>query len=185
VKVLGRGSRTLAEIRSGDRLNLIYPLGKGFTPPVAGDRVLAVGGGSGVAPILFLAKEAGLKPDSMHVLLGARSNEDLIPVAEYETVAKCHMMTEDGSLGEKGVVTGHTLFRNLSGYTKIYACGPLPMMKAIALRAAEEQIWCEVSLENLMACGFGVCLCCIEPTVKGNVCVCTEGPVFNINMLKW
>ncbi len=185
VKVLGRGSKTLADIRAGEQLNLIYPLGKGFTPPSSNDRVLAIGGGSGVAPILFLAQNSGMKPEAMHVLLGARSKDDHIPVEGYETVATCNTMTEDGSLGEKGVVTGHSLFSDLSGYTKIYACGPLPMMKAVALRAAEKHIWCEVSLENLMACGFGVCLCCIEPTVKGNVCVCTEGPVFNINMLKW
>jgi dihydroorotate dehydrogenase electron transfer subunit len=185
VKILGRGSKTLADIQPGERLSLVYPLGKGFTLPTDDDKVLAIGGGSGVAPVLFLAKEAGLRPEAMHVLLGARSESDHIPVTEYEPMATFHMITEDGSLGEKGLVTGHTLFRNLSGYTKIYACGPMPMMRAIAAIAAEKQMWCEVSLENLMACGFGVCLCCIEPTVKGNVCVCTDGPVFNINMLKW
>ena len=90
------------------------------------------------------------------------------------------------SLGEKGFVTQHSVFTtSLKSYNKIYACGPDGMMRAIAKEAKAADVFCEVSLENLMACGFGVCLCCIEPTTKGNLCVCTEGPVFNINDLKW
>jgi dihydroorotate dehydrogenase electron transfer subunit len=94
--------------------------------------------------------------------------------------------TEDGTLGFRGLVTQHPIFaHDLKKYNRIYACGPDGMMKAIAKEAKKAGVECEVSLENLMACGFGVCLCCIEPTVNGNVCVCTEGPVFNINDLKW
>jgi dihydroorotate dehydrogenase electron transfer subunit len=172
-------------VKPGDSLSLIYPLGKGFTMPALADMVLAVGGGSGVAPLLFLAKEAGLKPGQMNVLLGAMTKDEHIPVSGYTEFASCFLTTEDGSLGEKGVVTDHPLFSNLSLFNIIYACGPLLMMKTIATRAKLSGISCEVSLENIMACGFGVCLCCVEPTVKGNICVCTEGPVFNINDLKW
>jgi len=185
VKILGKGSLTLSEIRSGELLNLVYPLGKGFTLPGKNEKVLAVGGGSGVAPLLFLAREAGLKPDQMKVLMGARTAEDHIPVDGYTSCAEFYFTTEDGSRGEKGLVIHHSLFADLTRFNRIYACGPLPMMKAVAGLAAAHQIFCEVSLENLMACGFGVCLCCIEPTVKGNLCVCTEGPVFNIKELKW
>jgi dihydroorotate dehydrogenase electron transfer subunit len=186
VKILGRGSKKLTEISVGEELSLIFPLGKGFTIPNKNDRVLLIGGGSGVAPMLFLAKESGLNRNNVHLLLGARTNEDHINVEKYRQYGNLYFTTEDGSLGEKGYVTQHSVFQNnINSYDKIYACGPDAMMKAIAKEAKKANVFCEVSLENLMACGFGVCLCCIEPTIKGNLCVCTEGPVFNINDLKW
>ena len=144
-----------------------------------------VGGGSGIAPILFLAKESGLKHEQIDILIGARSEKDHINVSDYKKFGKLFFTSEDGTLGEKGFVTDHSVFQNLEKYNKIYACGPEAMMKAIAKIANDNNIFCEVSLENLMACGFGVCLCCIEPTINGNQCVCTEGPVFNIKELKW
>ncbi len=186
VKVLGRGSKKLTEIKEGESLSVIFPLGRGFTYPINGDKILLIGGGSGVAPMLFLAKESALKKDYVSLLLGARTAEDHIKVDNYNQFGNLFFTTEDGSLGEKGFVTQHSVFKNnLTNYNKIYACGPDAMMKAIAKEAKKENVFCEVSLENLMACGFGVCLCCIEPTVRGNLCVCTEGPVFNINDLKW
>lgn len=185
VKILGRGSKKLTGIKSGEPVNIIYPLGKGFTLPAKSDKILLVGGGSGVAPMLFLAKKSGLPVENVDVLLGARSECDHIKVEEYRRYGKFHFTSEDGSLGEKGLVTQHSVFKRLGSYSKVYACGPDGMMKAVARLAKENGVFCEVSLENLMACGFGVCLCCIEPTVRGNLCVCTEGPVFNINELKW
>jgi dihydroorotate dehydrogenase electron transfer subunit len=165
---------------------MVYPLGKTFTYPSSDDKILLIGGGSGVAPMLFLAKESGLPVENVDILLGARSKEDHINVDSYKKYANLHYASEDGSLGEKGYVTQHSVFtNNLNSYTKIYACGPDGMMRAIAKEAKAANVFCEVSLENLMACGFGVCLCCIEPTTKGNLCVCTDGPVFNINDLKW
>ncbi|HPT32146.1 MAG TPA: dihydroorotate dehydrogenase electron transfer subunit, partial [Prolixibacteraceae bacterium] len=98
---------------------------------------------------------------------------------------RCFFTTEDGSLGASGLVTDHPVMKQLDSYNRIYTCGPLPMMKAVAALAKTKSVTCEVSLENLMACGFGVCLCCIEPTVEGNQCVCTQGPVFNVNDLLW
>jgi len=185
VKILGRGSKKLTETKTDSLLSVIFPLGKGFTFPDKNDKVLLVGGGSGVAPMLFLAKESGLKKDNVNILIGAKSLEDHINVDDYNQFGNLFFTTEDGSLGEKGFVTEHSVFRNkLKEYDKIYACGPDAMMKAIAKKAKEVNVFCEVSLENLMACGFGVCLCCIEPTIKGNLCVCTDGPVFNINYLK-
>jgi len=186
VKVLGRGSATLAEIGIGERLSVIFPLGKEFTMPDKKDKILLIGGGSGTAPMLFLAKESGLAPENVHILLGARTEDDHIDVSEYQQYGIIHYSTDDGSLGEKGFVTQHSVFRNnLKSFDRIYACGPDAMMKAVAKNAREAGVFCEVSLENIMACGFGVCLCCIEPTTRGNLCVCTEGPVFNINELKW
>ncbi len=186
VKILGRGSKKLTEIKIGDSLNVIFPLGKNFTKPDKNDKILLVGGGSGLAPMLFQAKVSGLQKENVDVIIGARSKEDHIKVDSYLEFATIHFTTEDGSLGETGFVTQHSIFnRDLNTYNKIYACGPDGMMRAVAKEASKSDIFCEVSLENLMACGFGVCLCCIEPTIKGNLCVCTEGPVFNIKDLKW
>lgn len=186
VKILGRGSKRLTQVKPDEKLSLIYPLGKGFTYPGKHERILAIGGGSGVAPMLFLAKESGLPVKNVDIILGARSAADHIRVDKYENFAKLHYTTEDGSLGAKGFVIHHPVFTNeIAKYDKIYACGPDAMMKAVAREAGKTNVFCEVSLENLMACGFGVCLCCIEPTIDGNKCVCTEGPVFNINDLKW
>lgn len=186
IKILGKGSKKLTEIKVGSSISIVYPLGKSFTYPEKRDKVLLIGGGSGVAPMLFLAKESGLPIENVDILLGARTKEDHIDVSEYSKYAGLHYASEDGSLGEKGFVTQHSVFTtNLQAYDKIYACGPDGMMRAIAKEAKATNVFCEVSLENLMACGFGVCLCCIEPTNKGNQCVCTDGPVFNIKDLKW
>ncbi|RIH63182.1 dihydroorotate dehydrogenase electron transfer subunit [Mariniphaga sediminis] len=185
VKVLGRGSKKLTEVKAGEVLSLVYPLGKHFTYPSPGDKVLAVGGGSGLAPMLFLARESGLPAENMDIIIGARSATDHIDASAYNKYGNIYFTTEDGTLGTRGLVTHHPLFGELANYDKIYACGPEGMMKAVAREAKKTGVFCEVSLENLMACGFGVCLCCIEPTVNGNLCVCTEGPVFNINDLKW
>lgn len=186
VKILGRGSKKLTELIPGEKLSLIYPLGKHFTYPEKDERILAVGGGSGLAPMLFLAKESKLPAENVDIIIGARSVSDHVDVGSYNKYGTIHFTTEDGSLGTKGFVTNHPLLKSeLKNYDKIYACGPEGMMKAVARLAKNAGIFCEVSLENLMACGFGVCLCCIEPTTRGNLCVCTEGPVFNINDLKW
>ncbi len=186
IKILGRGSKQLTQVKEGSTLNLVFPLGKGFSFPEKHDKILLIGGGSGVAPMLFLAKECCVPSKNIDILLGAKTKKDHIEVNDYAQYANLHYASEDGSLGEKGFVTQHSVFTtNLKGYNKIYACGPDGMMRAIAKEAKAAGVFCEVSLENLMACGIGVCLCCIEPTHKGNQCVCSEGPVFNINDLKW
>ena len=94
------------------------------------------------------------------------------------------MTTEDGSEGEKGFVTQHSILQSKK-FDNIAVCGPKPMMMAMASYARKVGTSCEVSLENMMACGLGACLCCVENTVDGNVCVCKEGPVFNVDKLKW
>jgi dihydroorotate dehydrogenase electron transfer subunit len=186
VKILGRGSKKLTETRVGQMVSVIFPLGKSFSLPQKTDRVLLIGGGSGVAPMLFLSKICGLNPKQVNVLIGAKSSEDHIDISDYKHLGNFYYTTEDGSLGVKGYVTNHPLFTNqLSQFNKIYTCGPDLMMKAIGRRAKELNIFCEVSLENKMACGFGVCLCCVENTQNGHKCVCTDGPVFNVNELKW
>ncbi len=186
VKILGRGSKKLTEAHVGQKISVIFPLGKSFTKPDKNDKILLIGGGSGVAPMLFLSKNCGLNPENVSILIGARSASDHVDISAYKSFGNFYFTTEDGSLGEKGYVTNHSLFTGqLSQFTKIYTCGPDLMMKAIGRKAIEEHLFCEVSLENMMACGFGVCLCCVEDTKAGHKCVCTDGPVFNVNELKW
>ena len=184
IRKAGKGTSTLVALKEGDKLNILLPLGNGFSLDVAsGSRLLLIGGGVGVAPLLYLGrklKEAGHKPE---FLLGARSAADLLELDDFAAIGTVHVSTEDGSMGEHGLVTHHSALEG--NIDTIYCCGPAPMMKAVASIARERAINCEVSLENMMACGLGACLCCVENTVKGNVCVCTEGPVFNINLLNW
>lgn len=185
VQSIGEGTKHICDAKNGDIINIILPLGNSFSLPDNREaNILLVGGGVGTAPILFLgkiAKEIGFQP---HFLLGGRSERDLLQLDEFQKLGIVHATTEDGSHGEKGFVTHHSTLNNQQ-YDYIYTCGPKPMMMAVAKYAAEKGIECEVSLENLMACGFGACLCCIEKTVKGNVCACAEGPVFNIKELTW
>jgi dihydroorotate dehydrogenase electron transfer subunit len=184
VKVVGEGTRLLGEATKGDKLSVIYPLGNSFSRPASG-RVLAVAGGSGIAPFILYGKGLQNSGTEITFLFGARSADDIVLTDEFKALGNVLITTEDGSQGEKGMVTGHSLFNSKLPFDFIVTCGPEPMMKAIAKIATEQGISCEVSLENTMACGFGACLCCIVPTVGGNKCVCTEGPVFNIKDLKW
>ena len=184
VQQVGAGTRQLAAAVKGDTVNIILPLGRGFSFPEREERCLLVGGGIGIAPLYFLAKTLNGKGIHPALLLGGKSKTDLIRLDDYQRFGETFVTTEDGSLGEKGFVTMHSLWKERD-FDRIYVCGPKPMMKAVARLAAEKEVWCEVSLENLMACGLGACLCCVEDTVDGHVCVCKEGPVFNIRRLKW
>lgn len=187
IQLIGDGTRQLAKSRPGDYMNIMLPLGNSFSmPEINGSQqpVLLIGGGVGIAPMLYLGtklKETGIEPN---FLLGVRSAEDLVQLDEFGKTGTVYIATEDGSMGEQGYVTDHSVLREIR-FNKIYTCGPKPMMVAIARYATAQAIDCEVSLENTMACGIGVCLCCVEKTDQGNVCVCTEGPVFNINKLTW
>lgn len=188
IQLVGDGTRKLAEACQGDIINLILPLGNGFSMPSqenSGQKLLLVGGGVGTAPMLYLGaclKEAGFNPC---FLLGARSKNDLLQLDRFEEIGRTYVTTEDGSMGEKGFVTNHSVLAK-AHFDRIYTCGPKPMMMAVANYAASNAISCEVSLENTMACGIGACLCCVEKLKdEHHVCVCTEGPVFNINKLSW
>ncbi len=184
IQLVGDGTRMLATLKPGDTLNAVLPLGNGFSDPKSDEKVLLIGGGVGTAPMLYLGdwlKAKGVQP---HFLLGARSAQDILQKEHFETLGPVDITTEDGSCGEMGYVTQHSLLQR-EHFDRIYTCGPKPMMVAVARYAREQGIVCEVSLENTMACGVGACLCCVENTVEGHVCVCKEGPVFNIEKLLW
>lgn len=184
IQKVGEGTEKICSVPAGGIINLIYPLGNSFTMPEKKGKYLLVGGGVGTAPMLFLGKrmkENGLEPE---FLLGGRSAKDILQREDFERYGVLYCTTEDASLGEKGFVTHHSVLKEKK-YDFIFTCGPKPMMVAVAKYANDQGIECEASLENLMACGFGACLCCVEKTVRGNICTCTEGPVFNIKELTW
>lgn len=185
VQLVGAGSRALGRLKEGDTLNALMPLGNGFSMPVSAEKKhLLVGGGVGTAPLLYLGSQMNLMGMRPTFLLGARTKDMLLQMEDFQRVGDVYVTTEDGSAGEKGFVTQHSiLFKQR--FDRISVCGPSPMMKTVAKFARANSVPCEVSLENMMACGLGACLCCVEKTVKGNVCVCTEGPVFDINELTW
>ena len=185
IAMVGEGTKTLGKLQVGEKVNVLFPLGNGFSPvQQSGEEVLLVGGGVGVAPLLEYGKylkQNGARPS---FLLGARTQKDLLELDMFRAIATVYITTEDASEGEKGFVTQHSILEQ-KRFDRISVCGPKPMMVSVAKYAREKDIPCEVSLENMMACGLGACLCCVEKTVKGNVCVCKEGPVFNINDLTW
>jgi len=185
IQVKGDGTRHLAAMKPGESLNLLFPLGNSYTEPSNLDaNVLLVGGGCGIAPLLYLGSHLKNKGFQVSFLLGARTKDDLIELCEYQRFGNVYTTTEDGSFGECGFVTQHSVL-NDAPFDHYYTCGPTSMMKAVARQAVKTKARCEVSLENTMACGIGACLCCVTDTIEGHVCVCTEGPVFNITKLKW
>lgn len=185
VAAVGDGTRQLQKLQKGDRLNCVLPLGNSFTMPTDNtQKVLLVGGGVGVAPLLYFGKRIKAMGGEPTFLLGARSAKDVLERELFEQVGRVFITTEDGSEGEKGFVTNHSVLAQ-EHFDRISTCGPKPMMMAVARYAFKNDIECEVSLENKMACGVGACLCCVEKTVEGNKCVCKEGPVMNIKKLTW
>lgn len=185
IHIVGEGTAALSKLSVSDKLNCLFPLGNGFTMPEGSSKnILLVGGGVGTAPLLYYGKrlkEAGHRPT---FLLGGRSSVDLLQLSDFEKYGNVLTTTEDGSLGVKGFVTHHPVW-NSETFDFVATCGPKPMMVAVARMANDRNISCEASLENMMACGLGACLCCVEKTTEGNLCVCKEGPVFNIEKLGW
>jgi dihydroorotate dehydrogenase electron transfer subunit len=203
VQTVGDATQRMAQLQAGDRLNLVYPLGNGFTLPAAVDaskeeqakpkRCLLVGGGVGIAPLLQLGAELRQLGHEVIFLLGGRKSSDLTQLEEFGRYGQVLITTEDGSVipgldCQRGFVTNHSVWQQ-GQFDCIRVCGPKPMMKAVARMALSTGVdtphYCEVSLENKMACGLGVCLCCVEDTKEGHKCVCSDGPVFDVKDLKW
>ena len=184
IQIKGEGTRHLSHLKEGEKLNVLYPLGNSFTLP-SGKNALLVGGGCGVAPLLFLARWLKEQDVKVTILTGWKKKEDIFEKDAYFQCGDVYVTTEDGSEGEKGIVTNHSIFKTILNFDRIYCCGPDRMMKIVAHMALRKGIDCEVSLENTMACGFGVCLTCITPTNHGNQRVCVEGPVFSTKELGW
>ncbi len=214
-KVCGRGTALLATMRPGRSLRALGPLGNGFEVPRSATEVFLVAGGIGVPPIAALAEGLATRRASretkMTVFLGGRSKADLLCTVDFKRVgAKIHVATEDGSAGQKGLVTelleqylntSHPKSASSPLYKRgvggIYACGPHPMLAALATIAEKYELPYQASMEASMACGFGACMGCVVP-VKGGErdlsasqagrtyrLVCKDGPVFDGYDILW
>ncbi len=200
-KRTGRGTALLAEARAGERVRLVGPLGRPFPLPLPGERALLVGGGTGIASLYELARrlasdsepqasggQAPARDGECVVLLGARRASDLMGRGDFEALGlPLRIATEDGSAGERGLVT-ELLEGELArgAAARVYACGPTPMMRRCGELAAARGAAAVASLENHMACGFGVCLGCAVPLRSGGFAlVCRDGPVFATGDVAW
>jgi dihydroorotate dehydrogenase electron transfer subunit len=189
-KASGRGTRLLAEALPGQRVRVVGPLGRSFPLPAASTRAFLVGGGTGIASLFELAARAVAAQAPTRVLLGARTAADLMGVEDFRGLGvELDLATEDGSVGIHGRVTDALrprLAETSGRHTIVYACGPTPMMRACAELAAQSGARCIVSLENNMACGFGVCLGCAVPVVGGGFSlVCRAGPIYDAIDVVW
>ena len=185
IAMIGDGTQQLGKLKVGDTLNCLYPLGNGFTlPNDSSEKILLIGGGVGIAPLLYLGHKIKANKGKPTFILGARTKNELLELDLFQQLGRVFITTEDGSMGEKGFVINHSILQK-EKFSSISTCGPKPMMMSVAQYAYANDIQCEVSLENKMACGLGACLCCVEKTVDGNICICKEGPVLNIKKLLW
>ena len=175
-QLAGRGTEALSRMQSG-RLDILTGLGNGFDLSRAGGSPLLIGGGLGLTPLYYLAKTLPVPP---RVLLGFGSEKDAVYLDEFRALGtSVTVCTADGSLGEKGLVTDLLPRFDCSFF---YACGPLPMAKALCRKAAGPG---QISLEARMGCGFGACMGCTIETVSGPRRVCKDGPVFEKEALVW
>jgi dihydroorotate dehydrogenase electron transfer subunit len=187
-KVVGRGTQLLSDRPAGCDLDVLGPLGNGFKTDTGHHNAVLVGGGIGIPPMVFLAHilASRLKVET-HAFLGVRSADDCIGEEKFKQYgAFINWATETGERGEKGLVTKplKTYLNTVSpADTIIYACGPKPMLKAVAELGFKRNILVFVSLEEHMGCGVGACLGCVIETRTGPARICKDGPVFDARML--
>ncbi len=191
-KVVGSGTEIMQGLHYGDPIELLGPLGAGFDLSLTGGDSIMVGGGIGLVPLYMLA-ESIADPSRAEVLIGGRTRDDVITVTEFERLGvKTFVSTEDGSLGDEGLVTRvlESRLEKKPG-ARVFACGPMPMIRAVEKICRSRGVQLQVSLEELMACGVGACLGCV---VKGEghtndnpsyLCTCKVGPVFHAGDLAW
>ncbi|MFW6150630.1 MAG: dihydroorotate dehydrogenase electron transfer subunit [Chloroflexota bacterium] len=196
---MGSGTRWLAERVEGDELDILGPLGNGFRVDSSARHVLLLAGGIGFAPLLFLALELA-RNRSVTFVYGAGTGEDLCRFPQMPPDITLLSCTEDGSLGEKGLVTSLAP-RFVKSADQLFACGPVNMYRSLACeghRAAgpgcleplsepdRRKLWrCQVSLEVRMGCGVGACYACSVLTTRGSRKVCLDGPVFELGEVAW
>lgn len=189
-KTVGRGTAALNLANVGEKLEVMGPLGHGF-PTTCDGTPLLVGGGFGVAPLYFLArklKAAGLEPK---LFVGGRTKADLLALDRFEALGVAiYPATNDGSAGVQGLVTDPLddemiLLRRDGKNFELFACGPDPMLKAVAWRATGSKSKGWISMDRHMICGVGACYACIQKTVRGNSRCCIEGPIFRAEDLVW
>ncbi len=171
---VGPGTNRLIELTPGDELHLLGPLGKGFAAPRDGRRPVLVGGGVGIAPLAIW----GDALDDPLTLLGFR---DAAHAEGAALIPGARIATDDGSAGHHGLVTD--LLRDALGHVEVYACGPPPMLDAVAAICKEAGVPGQLAMESGMACGYGACFGCVVPTRRGFVRLCVDGPVIDTDEL--
>jgi dihydroorotate dehydrogenase electron transfer subunit len=189
-KTVGKGTDVLARMGPGEALSLIGPLGHGFTVPQAGGETpLLVAGGYGMAAMYLLAERS---PQKGIAFVGGRRRVDILCEDEFQRLGwDVRVTTEDGSHGEKGLVTQPLLteLKRTTAGRKLFACGPTAMLKAVAKIAEEFNVPAELSMDEHMCCGVGVCLTCVIPVKTADGWdyqrTCTEGPVFDSREVLW
>jgi dihydroorotate dehydrogenase electron transfer subunit len=189
-KAVGKGTETLSRMRPGEELSALGPLGHGFTlPQPGGETPLLVAGGYGMAAMHLLAQRS---PQKGIVFVGGRRRVDILCEDEFHALGwEVRVTTEDGSHGEAGLVTQPLMaeLRRQAAGRKLFACGPTPMLKAVSKIAEQFQVPAELSMDEHMCCGVGVCLTCVIP-IRANggweyQRTCTEGPVFDARQVVW
>ena len=189
-KTIGEGTETLSRMRPGEELSMIGPLGHGYTvPPPGGEVPLLVAGGYGMAALYLLAQRS---PQKGIAFVGGRRRVDILCEEEFRALGwEVRVTTEDGSHGKKGLVTQALVdaLRAAAPGRKLFACGPTPMLKVVGQLAREFNLPAELSLDEHMGCGIGVCLTCVVPIKTGDGWeyqrTCTEGPVFAADRVAW
>lgn len=185
-KIIGRGTNRLSMLREGERLQVMGPLGNGFTIPQGLQRGVVIVGGYGIAPVMGLVDELMAKKAEVWLYYGGRSRADIQFLDHFKKDGiKFHITTEDGSLGTKGMITELLLkdISNISKNSQIYCCGPKGLISAVAAIARDNNLPAQISYETYMGCGIGVCLGCAVKTKEGYVRACKEGPVFDVDSL--
>jgi len=183
-KVVGRGTRWLSERQAGDKLDLLGPLGNGYEIYPDSKNLLLAAGGIGIAPLVFLAEEAARQGKEITLLLGTPTAGQLYPSKLLPSKVRLITATEDGSTGEKGMITD-ILPGFINGADQLFACGPLPMYKKMARMAELKDKPVQISLEMRMGCGLGICYGCTVKTRNGLKQACKHGPIFNLDEVLW
>ena len=185
VKVQGEGTLRMGRAEPGEPFALLGPLGIGWRAHDPARRQVLIGGGVGIAPLLFLARELIAQGAKPVLLYGGRTARDLPLAQDALELCEVEFSTEDGSRGTRGLIT-ELLLRHLTPNAEVFTCGPDRMMAAVAAKCAAQGIPCEVSLEAPMACGFGICLGCAIPTMDGGfLYACAEGPCVDAARIDW
>ncbi|MFC1929271.1 dihydroorotate dehydrogenase electron transfer subunit [Chloroflexota bacterium] len=182
--VIGKGTHWLSQRQSGDKIDLLGPLGKGYTLNPSSKNLLLVAGGIGIAPLYFLAQRALSQGNAVKLLLGAPTAAQLYPENLLPTAIELITATEDGSAGRKGMATD-LLSDFVNGADQIFACGPPAMYRTMAALPLLKSKQVQISLEMRMACGLGVCYGCTVKTRQGLKQVCEDGPVFDLADIIW
>lgn len=180
-KIFGKGTEIMSKMNAGEKLDILTGLGNGFNSNLSGQRPLLIAGGVGVPPMYRLCKELIQEGKSPIVVLGFNTKEEIFYENEFKDLGvNVYVSTVDGSFGIKGFVTD--ALKDLKDYTYYYACGPMPMLKAVYENLAVNG---QLSFEERMGCGFGACMGCSIQTKEGTKRVCKEGPVFRKEELIW